>query len=280
MRVAERVAEVERLAQAVLTLVGAHHLGLDLDAPRDGVERRRRLRVEQCRELGVEPREVVGVGEHAVLDRFGESGTSLRRRAACGSSRRPRARRRVRWKAPTRFLPAAVSTPVLPPIEASIIASSDVGHCTTGTPRMKVAATNPARSPTTPPPSATTVVSRPQPASSSPSVTRAQVSRVLCASPDGMTCTDTGPCAASESDERLGVVRRDLDVADDRVVVRRRRVGDVPRVLVTEAGRDDRRDTSPRRSRAPSRLAGVASALVVTTSPRRRRRGGWRGARA
>src|SRR5690606_13103078 len=39
-------------------------------------------------------------------------------------------------KAPTRFLPAGTSTAVLPPIEASIIASSDVGTCTQGSPRM------------------------------------------------------------------------------------------------------------------------------------------------
>lgn len=34
------------------------------------------------------------------------------------------------WKAPTRFLPAGTSTPVFPPIEASIIARSVVGTWT------------------------------------------------------------------------------------------------------------------------------------------------------
>ena len=42
---------------------------------------------------------------------------------------------------------------------ASFIASTEVGSCTKGSPRRYVAATYPARSPTTPPPSATTVVS-------------------------------------------------------------------------------------------------------------------------
>ena len=64
------------------------------------------------------------------------------------------------WKAPIRFLPAGVSTAVLPPTAESTIASSVVGTCTRSTPRMNVAATNPARSPTTPPPTAMTTASR------------------------------------------------------------------------------------------------------------------------
>ena len=64
-------------------------------------------------------------------------------------------------KVPTRFLPAERFTPVLPPTEESTMASSDVGACTTVMPRMNVDAVNPARSPTPPPPSATTAQSRP-----------------------------------------------------------------------------------------------------------------------
>ena len=59
-----------------------------------------------------------------------------------------------------RFLPTAWFTPVLPPTLASTIASSVVGTCTNGTPRRRVAATNPAMSPMTPPPRAMTVVFR------------------------------------------------------------------------------------------------------------------------
>ena len=58
------------------------------------------------------------------------------------------------WKAPTRFLPAGMSTAVLPPTEESTIASSEVGSWMQSMPRNQQAAANPARSPTTPPPSA------------------------------------------------------------------------------------------------------------------------------
>ena len=58
--------------------------------------------------------------------------------------------------APTRFLPAGRSTATLPPTLASTMASRLVGICTNGTPRSHVAATNPAMSPITPPPSAIT----------------------------------------------------------------------------------------------------------------------------
>jgi hypothetical protein len=71
-------------------------------------------------------------------------------------------------------------------------------------PRMKVAATKPARSPITPPPTAMMAASRPNPASSMSSVRRAQVSRVLDASPAGTVnvrvptepsaCTTRSPC--------------------------------------------------------------------------------------
>lgn len=49
---------------------------------------------------------------------------------------------------------------VLPPTLESTIAMVDVGTWMKGTPRMYVAATNPTRSPTTPPPSAIIQVSR------------------------------------------------------------------------------------------------------------------------
>ena len=50
------------------------------------------------------------------------------------------------WKLPTRFLPASVLMPVLPPTAASTIASSVVGMCTTRTPRIHVAAAKPVTS--------------------------------------------------------------------------------------------------------------------------------------
>jgi hypothetical protein len=82
------------------------------------------------------------------------------------------------WNAPTRFLPAAVLMPVFPPTAASTIASSVVGTCTTRTPRIHVAATNPARSVTAPPPSETTTSprvspTRPQTSQQKPATVRA-----------------------------------------------------------------------------------------------------------
>ena len=59
------------------------------------------------------------------------------------------------WNAPTRFLPSGRSTPVLPPIDESIWATSVVGTWISGTPRSQVAARNPAASPSAPPPIAT-----------------------------------------------------------------------------------------------------------------------------
>jgi len=56
------------------------------------------------------------------------------------------------WKEPTRFLPASVLIPVLPPTAASTMASSVVGTWITRTPRIQVAATKPARSVAAPPP--------------------------------------------------------------------------------------------------------------------------------
>ena len=98
------------------------------------------------------------------------------------------------WNAPTRFFPARVSTPVFPPIEASSMASRVVGTTTSGTPRMKVAATNPPRSPTMPPPSAKTTESRPNPESIMSSVRRDHCARVLLSSPAG-TVKTIGSCA-------------------------------------------------------------------------------------
>ena len=68
--------------------------------------------------------------------------------------------RRGWWKAPTRFLPWGELIPVLPPTELSTWASSVVGICTKPTPRRRIAAAKPARSPITPPPKATTRSSR------------------------------------------------------------------------------------------------------------------------
>ena len=67
------------------------------------------------------------------------------------------------WNAPTRFLPASVLMPVLPPTAASTMPSSVVGTCTMSTPRSQVAAANPATSVAAPPPRLTIASLRPTP---------------------------------------------------------------------------------------------------------------------
>ena len=89
------------------------------------------------------------------------------------------------WKAPTRFLPSARSTAVLPPTEESTIASRVVGSCTKRTPRIQQAAANPARSPTTPPPRATTVASRLAPSAARACMSSAKRASVFSCSPAG-----------------------------------------------------------------------------------------------
>ena len=61
------------------------------------------------------------------------------------------------WKnAPTRFFPCGRSTATFPPTEESTWARREVGIWTSFTPRRKLEAANPARSPITPPPRAMT----------------------------------------------------------------------------------------------------------------------------
>ena len=90
------------------------------------------------------------------------------------------------WKEPTRFLPAPVLMPVLPPTAASTMASRVVGTCTTLTPRSQVAATNPPRSVVAPPPKVTTASERVKPASPSTSQHAAATAAVLAVSPSGI----------------------------------------------------------------------------------------------
>ena len=76
-----------------------------------------------------EPQDL-GVGDEAALDDLAQPGDELGARQG-GSRSRSQSTPAGSWKAPTRFLPAAVLIPVLPPTAASTIASSVVGTCTT-----------------------------------------------------------------------------------------------------------------------------------------------------
>src|SRR6267143_2111502 len=96
-----------------------------------------------------------------------------------------------------RFFAFGWSIAVLPPMEASTCASTVVGSGTKLAPRMYVAATKPARSPTAPPPSARTVEVRSAPAASSRSQQCSATASVLAASPSGTSSTVTESPAAS-----------------------------------------------------------------------------------
>ena len=91
------------------------------------------------------------------------------------------------WNAPTRFLPASVLMPVLPPTAASTMPSSVVGTCTMSTPRSQVAAANPATSVAAPPPRLTMASLRPRPMRPSTSQMNPTTGRSLPASASGIS---------------------------------------------------------------------------------------------
>ncbi len=97
-----------------------------------------------------------------------------------------------------RFLPCAELIPVLPPTELSTWARSVVGSCTKPTPRRRIAAAKPARSPITPPPKATTRSSRPTFSAISHSTARSRLAQPFVASPGGSSSTAASiPASAS-----------------------------------------------------------------------------------
>ena len=100
-------------------------------------------------------------------------------------------------KAPARFLPWSRSMATLPPTEESTWERRVVGICTKSTPRRMVAAAKPARSPTTPPPRATTASVRVRPKSIMHSHSRASSPAHLEASPAGISQMAVSSPAAS-----------------------------------------------------------------------------------
>ena len=131
------------------------------------------------------------------------------------------------------------------------MASSEVGTCTKGMPRMYVAATKPARSPTTPPPSAMMAESRPKPASRSSSVRRDQLLRVLLSSPAGTVSSGGVRRRAGRGDAR-GVERGDRVVAEDGETPVRERGAEFVAAAVEEAGTDDDAGAVQREGRQPA----------------------------
>ena len=129
--------------------------------------------------------------------------------------------------------------PVLPPTEESTCASSVVGTWTRCMPRSVTPAAKPARSPTTPPPSATTASRRSIRAARSPSTTFARAAKLFDASPGGMvttTCVDAGRGEAlGEAPEMKS---GDGLVGDDRDARARQAAGDLDAGEVDDAAAD------------------------------------------
>ena len=95
------------------------------------------------------------------------------------------------WNAPTRFFPAGMLIAVLPPTAASQMPSSVVGTSTCRIPRSQLAATNPARSVTAPPPTATSASVRLTFCSASQDHSPIATAASLAASPSGTAVTQT-----------------------------------------------------------------------------------------
>ncbi len=102
-------------------------------------------------------------------------------------------------KAPTRFLPSVVLMPVLPPTAASTMPSTLVGSCTSRTPRSHVAATNPARSVTAPPPRPITASERVKSAWPSTCQQNAATSIRFASSASGTSASSTSMLPAKRS---------------------------------------------------------------------------------
>jgi hypothetical protein len=101
-------------------------------------------------------------------------------------------------------LPSARSIPVLPPMLLSTCAISDVGTPIQSMPRIQLAAAKPARSPTTPPPSAAIVSPRSSPIAASADHSRASTRGDLLRSPAGTTTEPTSkPARTSEARARV-----------------------------------------------------------------------------
>jgi hypothetical protein len=92
-----------------------------------------------------------------------------------------------------------MSIAVLPPTAASTMPSSVVGTWTTGTPRSQVAAANPARSVTAPPPMLTTQSVLVTLAPASQDHSRASSAAFFAPSPDGTPVTATWYPASSRA---------------------------------------------------------------------------------
>jgi hypothetical protein len=143
---------------------------------------RRCVAGEQRCAVGLQPGEEGCVADEAVFDDLGVAGGEL--------ARRQRRQRVAVGEDEARLMEGAdevLAVPLLPPTELSTWASSVVGTWMKSMPRSSVAAAKPARSPTTPPPRATSIVPRSIPSPRMSSARLAKWAKSLLSSPGGRT---------------------------------------------------------------------------------------------
>ena len=153
-RMAESMTEIEQRALAGLALVARDDRGLGAAGGCDGMLARSAAG-EDVGMVGFEPGEEGFIAQHAVFGDFGVAGAELARRQRIEHGGIGDHQDRLMKRA-EQVLARGELMPVLPPTEESTCAKSEVGTCTKSTPRRRIAAAKPARSPTTPPPSAIT----------------------------------------------------------------------------------------------------------------------------
>ena len=154
-RMPEGVAEIEQRALAGFALVARNDAGLGAAADRNGVLARRTAS-EDILPVLLQPGEERSVAKQTRIWQLRHSRRGIRVSAACRATPYRQRPEPADGRRRSRFLPWRELIPVLPPTEESTCASSVVGTCTKSRPRRTHEAANPARSPITPPPSATT----------------------------------------------------------------------------------------------------------------------------
>jgi hypothetical protein len=181
-RVTEGVAEVQEHAIAGLGLVPLDDARLGGDRDFDGFGKRCRIIAEKALPILLQPAEEAGVAQQAVLRHLGIARTHL------ANGKRGERLRVGEHKA--RLMERADQVFALGRVDAGLAADAAVdlrekavGICTKRTPRRRIAAAKPARSPMTPPPSAMTRSPRSSFSASRPSLRRPSSAKHFVASP-------------------------------------------------------------------------------------------------
>ncbi len=185
--VGEGVAEIEQRALAAFALVFAHNARLVFAGARHRIAPRLTVAGQKRGAVPLQPDEEIRIVDQSVFDDLGITRLHFAFGARWSADRyRPEPNAADR-NSPPNSCPSAYRWPSCPPTEESTWASKVVGIWMKGTPRSRIDAANPARSPITPPPSARMVVDRSQPACCSVSSSRSRCAKSLVPSPGDST---------------------------------------------------------------------------------------------